>query len=364
MIVLLVAGCFALFLAYYASRDEIPFGLEGAFLIAAFVAAIHYNYGNDYRGYVQIFHSITISDFNWFDLINKKIYKEPGWALLNYFFEPFGFFAMVAFLGVFQNFVYYLFVKRFVPKEWWVLGVFIYLFSDVLWVLNMSMMRQGLAGTLFVLAWIIGDVQKKLIPISCLILFIASTVHSSALLLLPLPLIFYLKKNITPYLTFIFLFLFVFMFFKPDLFNDISILFADVEDINRLLLKYEGSSRQISYGIGFILILLPFFLMLFFLLKNNDLSERELQCIVLASLGYLILPFKEIVPILGRYTYYFTAFSIAAIPLIYRQIKWPHRFFWLGSFLLLYIYSYFFFFYSPIWIDNYLIFHSIFEVIF
>ena len=184
MIVLLFAGCLAVFLAYYASRDEIPFGLELAFFVAAFVAAIHYNYGNDYISYAYDYKSITNHDFNWSDFINKKIYRvESGWILLNFIFKPFGFPVLVAFLGCFQNFVFYLFVKRSVPKTWWAMALFIYMFSDCLWVLNMSMMRQGLAGTLFVLAWVVYDVNKKNFVWSFFLVFLAFSLHSSALVL-------------------------------------------------------------------------------------------------------------------------------------------------------------------------------------
>lgn len=363
MIVLFLSSCIALLFVYYASRDKFPLGLEWAFLVVTFIAAIHYNYGSDYSSYINMFNLFSNIEFSWADLADKKIYKEPGWALLNFIFKPFGFFFMVAFLGVFQNFIYYLFVKRVVPKKWWVMGVFIYLFSDSLWVLNMSMMRQGLAVTLFVLSWIVFDINKKLFPISFIIVLIATTIHSSAMILFPCLLIFYLKKNVAPYLGGGLVFLFILFFLKPEFCNQIFMAFSDVEDIERMLLKYGGTAKSLSYGMGFILILIPFFTMLFFLVKNESLSEREIQCVALAAVAYVIIPFREIIPMVSRLSYYFVAFSIPAIPLVYKNIKFPYRFFWIGAFLLLYVYSYFSFFYSPTWKASYMNFHSIFTEI-
>ena len=59
MLVLIVTSIIALIITFYASRDEIPYGLEIAFLLITFVAAIHYNYGSDYKVYAAIFDEIT-----------------------------------------------------------------------------------------------------------------------------------------------------------------------------------------------------------------------------------------------------------------------------------------------------------------
>ena len=364
MVVLLVTSCVALFLVYFASRDEIPYGLELAFFLIAFIAAIHYEYGSDYPEYARMFVSISNLEFDWASLVDRKIYREPGWALLNYFFRPFGFLSLVFFLGFFQNFVYYLFIKRIVPKEWWVMGGFIYLFSDSLWVLNMSMMRQGLAVTLFVLAWLVYDFDKRKIWISILLVFVATTVHFSAIFLYPCLMFFFVKKNMTRFIAVGIGICFILFFAKPELCNQFFALFVDAENVNRYLMNYRNLTKDVHYGIGFIFMLIPFVTMIYSLVKNENLKERELQCVVLATVAYLIFPFRNVIPMADRLGYYFSAFSISAVPIVYKSFSKWYRFFLVSMFVILYIVSYFRFFYSSVWNSSYMQFHSIFEVIF
>ncbi len=366
MIVLLIVSFIALILTYYASRGDIPFGLEMAFVLVGFVAAIHYNYGNDYKDYVALYNNFSqYEEFDWDYLMLKKIYKEPGWLLLNFLFKPFGFFTLVAFLSVVQNFIYYLLVKTYIPKEWWILGVFIYLFNTSLYVINMSMMRQGLTVSLFVLAWIIWDKTKKIFsPISFVLILIASSIHNSAIVVYPCLLIKFLNRKTAPFYALGVIILFILFFAIPDLVNSLFLQFSDIEDIQRLLLKYEDSSTKLSYGIGFAMMMIPFAAMFFFLTKNENTSTEDLKILALAILAYSIMPFRQSIPMMGRMGYYFTAFSIPAIPIVCKKISYPYVIYFLASYIFLIFVEYWKFFTSETYSKWYMQFHSIFEVIF
>ena len=60
---------------------------------------------------------------------------------------------MVAVLNVIQNVIYYKFIKANVERTWWPIAVFIYLFSTSFYLLNFSMMRQGLVIAIFLWMW-------------------------------------------------------------------------------------------------------------------------------------------------------------------------------------------------------------------
>lgn len=364
MLVLLIVSCLALVMTYYASKDELPYGLEMAFMLITFIAAIHYNYGNDYIQYKFLFETFQIYNFNWDYIIQKKYYKEPGWFVLNYLFHYLNFFYLVAFLSIAQNLIYYKLVKVYTPKKWWVMGLFIYLFSNSLYILNMSMMRQGFTVSLFVLSWMLVNRNKKLLPLSVVIVLIASTIHNSAIVLMPFLFISYINKKTSLYFAFFLLSLFLILYIKKDFINIILYQFCNFEDLDRLLNKYDDTSHSMTYGLGFLFIMFPFGALLYALINNKKYSDIEIKFISIATVSYIILPFREIIPMISRMSYYFTAFSIPSIPLVYRKFSYPYQIFFISSFIILYLYEYVSFFLASCYTDSYMDFHSIFEIIF
>lgn len=365
MIVLVIVSFFALFFTFYASRDEIPYGLEIAFLLLTFVAAIHYNYGNDYNNYLLTFEKITQYDFSISGLLNQTFYKESGWALLCFLFKPVGFLWMVVFLSIIENLAYYIFVRFYVPKNWWILGIFIYVSSKYLYILNMSMLRQGLTVALFVLIWpLIKSKNVLKIVVSLFIVWIASTIHSSAWILLPFVLFGFIPMNNGRVIGVILFVLFFVLFFNIELLNQTMMQFSDIEELERYFEKYQNNEAHTKFGIGFILLTIPFFVSLFFLLFNKSATIEEKQIITIASVGSLIIPFIQIFSIVGRMGYYFAPFTIASIPITYRWIACPWKYFFVFLFVFISCYDYWLFFHSDIFAKCYLTFHSIFEVIF
>ena len=104
---------------------------------------IHYDYGNDYMPYYNVYKQVTSYRFDLSGILAGDYFREPGWVLLCWFFKPIGgFFMMVAVLNLIENMLVYRTIKIYVEKKWWPLSVFIYLFSTSLYLLNFSMMRQ------------------------------------------------------------------------------------------------------------------------------------------------------------------------------------------------------------------------------
>ena len=364
MVVLLVSGIVALLLTYFASKDEIPFGLEIAFLLIAFIAAIHYNYGNDYSNYVRIFENITKYDFSFNGLINHKFYRENGWALLCFIFKPIGFLWMVVFLSIAENIAYYVFIRFYVPKNGWTLALFIYLTSKCLYVLNMSMMRQGFTIAMFVLLWPL--LKNKNIPkialAGCLI-WLLSTFHSSAIIIIPIIFWGFVPMKSGKINGIVLLILFLIFMFSVDLINSILISMSDIEDLQHYFSKYSdrGNTR---FGFGFLLLTLPFIIGVCFLIFNKKATIEEKQIVTIASIGSLIVPFTQVISLIGRVGYYFTPFTLASIPITYRWLPDPWKKIFVALFLFISCYDYWYFFHSEVFSEYYLNFHSIFEVIF
>ena len=187
MYIVIFSSLFALLLTLLDSKGSVNKGMKWGFFIITFLGCVHYNYGNDYIEYHKIYNTIVSTKFDWGYLISGYIYKEPGWAVLCYLFKHIGgFFMMVAVLNIIQNAIVYKVIKNNVSKYWWPLAVFVYLFSTSFYLLNFSMMRQGLAICLFLGAW--EAIKNKRFFLTLLMLLIASTIHTSALILLPVAL--------------------------------------------------------------------------------------------------------------------------------------------------------------------------------
>lgn len=365
MIVLLTISLIALLLTYLETIGKLKDGMMWGFVLVTIIAAIHYDYGNDYMSYMQMYKEITYFDFNLSSVLAGDVWKEPGWALLNYAFIPLGgFFGLVAALSVLQNVIYYKAIKRYVDKEWWTMAVFIYLFSTSLYVLNMSMMRQGLAISLFVWAFLYFK-DRRIIP-SLLILIAAASVHNSAKILLPFVLWGFIPmgKKFSKYMSYFYAVMFVVLYMNADFVNTIFMAFMEIEDMAKYADIYGNDEKTGKFGLGFIINLIPFIISLYYLLKcyDTDIWKRRLICI--ACIGFFITPFTLIVPLMNRVGMYFAAYSVFAIPITYDWIKRKElRYSFLVIYILMALYSYFGFFSSEVFSEAYSTYKTIFSAL-
>lgn len=363
MITLFLMGLACLAFAYYASRDEFPYGLEICFCIAAFFAAIHYNYGTDYLSYQEIFNDIGRREFNWYYISRKKIFTDIGWLVLCHIFKPIGFLYLVAFVGIIQNLIYYYFVREFVPQKWWAWAVFAYLFSESLYILNMSMIRQGFAASLFVLAFFF--IQKPNIPknlIAVGLVYLAYTIHGSAIILFPCLLLVFMKREWSYFLIIALLILLVVLFLNPDVVNDFLLSVENLEEIEEYR-KYYDRGEARGFSLGIIWRLIPFFVSGYCCIVHKKFTSNELRIIILSMLGFVMIPFSLSVPMIGRLFFFFTPFMMASIPITYRILPKKWMISLLGLEVLYVLYGYWNFFHSPTWMDSYYVFHSVFELI-
>lgn len=333
------------------------------FALLTILAALHYDFGNDYMPYLHTYNEITSYEFNWKAIINKDVWKEPGWALLCYAFYPIGgFFTLVIFLSILQNAIYYKFIRRYVDSKWWVFAVFIYLFSTSYYVLNMSMFRQGLAIALFVWAFtFIKD--KKLLPAAALVL-IAASVHTSAKILVPFLLWGFIPMNerFSKLISALSAILFVILFFSPNAANALFMGLSDLEDVQRYADTYGSTDNIASLGIGFLLNTIPFVMFLYFLLKNKEAEVWQRQLVSLACIGTFIIPFGQIIPMTGRIGMYFGVFTICSIPIVYKWIPNYHiKRAVLFIFIMMTLYDYYLFFTDSAFAKYYSTYHTIFS---
>jgi transmembrane protein EpsG len=298
---------FAFLAGYYRSDHWLKFSFILIFLFLAF----RYNYGNDYQAYLNLFYEVNKdSSLNIFDGYYRE---EPGWLLLCRIFKPLGFFAMVAFLSAFSCISYYVFIKKHLPHSYYWLAIFIYVFNPGFLLINMTQMRQFVALSIFLYA--IDFIYKKDPIRYFLLILIASFFHSSALILLPVYLLFVKEFKIKSWgsiiLLSIFFALFIFVGFISTYLSDFIIIYYPKYAI------YEDVSK-LNSGFGLVSIVVVFALIIFYasLQKGYNLILFKLSII-----SFYFIPLGFIVQLIGRVGSYPQSALLIVLPITFYEIK-------------------------------------------
>lgn len=358
----------AIILTHLDSRGYIKNGMFFGFVLVTTLGCVHYNYGNDYMAYFDMYKELVSMPLRWDYLIDNTYNHEPGWVLLNHFFSHLGgFFVMVAVLNIVQNTIFFYFIKENVQKRYWTVSMAIYLMSGSLYILNFSMMRQAIAIALFVFSW--NYIKRKKFWPSLLILFVASTFHYSAQILIPFMLLpFITLRGRGKVIAVIYVGIMIALFISTSLLADVFETVIQIEKLRSVQnLEYQiiEDNGTLTYGWGVVVNMIPFFISMWALFTNEKKIDNDKKMLIMISMvSFLILPFGKILQIIGRYGMYFTAYSVASIPFIYSLLpnKMLHRLL-LGIYIFMLLFEYYEFFNSDIWAKDYSTFHTIFEVL-
>ena len=364
MYVVTICILVCLLFTFRECKDKMKNGMAFGFAIVTFLGCIHYDYGNDYMSYYQIFKEVEKTDFNLNSVLNEDIYHESGWIFINYIFKYLGgFFVLVAFLNILQNIIVYRFIKNEVEKKWWLLATFIYLVTVELYLYNFSMMRQSFVVYMFLGMWPFIKKRNWIIPF--IVLYLCSYVHSSGKFLMPFAFWGFVPLRNSKLMGFGSLGLFFLLWLSVDILNNLLMYTLNSEDVQKYFDRYGGVGKsKLSIGIGFLIQLLPFFIAIYALIKEKVMEQEHKRLLCLGILGFMVTPFTTYLPLLGRFGIYFTVFRIGAIPIIYNSIeKTTNRNILLSLFVLITFYDYFKFFSLESWRDSYSTFNTIFDIL-
>ncbi len=230
----------AIILAYAEDKRVIKKGLTLSFGLIVVVFSLRYGYGNDFKTYEEWFFNI-ISYPSLSTAIHERSDIEPGWVVLNYLCKPLGFQFVIAITTFCVCYIYYSLVKKYVPRPYTWVGILIFLMYPNLFVLNLSMLRQGLAGALFFLSFFKGY-ENKWFP-SIILVLLAVSVHQIAIICIPFVVMINLKKFLNPvFLVLIVIAVFVFCLVNPYIIEE---LFGNIMSIDY---AYESYSNYMSKG--------------------------------------------------------------------------------------------------------------------
>lgn len=230
----------AIILVYADDHGFIKHGFAISFGLIFVVFSLRYGYGNDFKSYEEWFYNIlTYPSLT--SAIHQRADIEPGWVTLNYLCKPFGFQFVIAISTFCAAYIYYYLINKYVPKPYRWVGILIYLMYPNIFLLNLSMMRQGLAGALFFISFFKGYENKRFQSI--LLCLLAISMHQIALICIPFVLMINLKRFINPiFLVIIVVVGFLVLLLNPSL---VEGLYAQAMSNE---LAYESYSNYISKG--------------------------------------------------------------------------------------------------------------------
>lgn len=307
MVLYIIISLIAVFFAYVSNRNKQKLFLAIAFIIPTVFLAIRYNFGSDYMGYLDYYQ--TTVQYSLIESLTATRF-EPGWSLICKLSQPIGFFGLVIVLTFVEMAIFYYLCVKYVPPRYYWLALFLLLLRPTLMLTFSSMMRQTLAVCFGLLA-IDGIIHKKrILPI--LFIFLATQIHNSAYILIPLILLsFFSDTKKVNYLLIALLILFpvVLYFFSDNLMSAFYLLIET--DQFSYYDNYVGRESNISFGLGDVINL---FLLLMLFLNNTKFKIEVRMLNVLYTLYIPFLLITYVAPMISRLSYYFIVFQMLCFP--------------------------------------------------
>lgn len=319
--------------------------LAASFVPIFLFLAFRYQYGNDYAAYFDMFEDVAVA--NSFSFDSSEWHAEIGWIFLNRIFSSLGFFSLIFFLAMFNCWAYARFLNKFVPPEYYWVSIFLYVFSPDNMLVQASAMRQAVSIAIFLIS-LEFLVEKKLVKYFVLIA-LAASFHSSALLLAPVALLSLSGSRGGWKWSYLSAPIYVSLFFFSDIIFSLLQQYVNSSSDGLFSERYAvyDEKGSIGSGIGAIFQGSYLFVLLWFYSKQR-FDSRILFRIAVISVCFI--PLAVAVQMFARVGSYFTVVSIATVPLILSHIRHPALKF---SFLILYMgfvaWSFLGFFESPVY---------------
>lgn len=319
----------ALFCTIPTLNKKYPFRFF-AFSILFMFMVLRYDYGNDYMSYLNI-HA----------LMNEGL---PAWGQSDILFHRLNllipnFFLYIGVISLFYIISIWNLIKNNLSKNQYWFAILILLINPYLFLMHLSGIRQTLAICFFVFA-INFAVKRRIVPYVIFIL-LATGMHSSAIILLPLYFILTDKQFNRKY-TFITILLTILLFVTP-LFDII---------INKFLLympRYRHYFMEVQQNSLRATIISSFYLFLV-LLNIGKLRGKEVIYGKLSLIATILSILAVKVSMITRVGMYFDLFLIITIPQIFNRIeKNIYKQILFIIMIAIYLLRYYSFFTNPMW---------------
>lgn len=302
-------------------------GLLGSMLVLFIVWGLQYEVANDWPGNLERWETIT--RFLSKDIVDNYGKKLEGvYVYLVKLFQEFGFFGWLILSAIFELSIIYILAKRYVPRQYYWLLVFILMLRVNYGFLFINSNRQSLAVFTTVIASLIlckdnlkffsVKFKYKEIILAIILLVVAMNIHTSAIVafgLIPIYLIAKNIKDIKLWIIILFNLIFISRFFlNSSALQDTVLMYMDMYGIQDSYDSYISlmDSRIIKFSIIEQIIYLMIMNTALFMYNDFAMPSRFFALSTILSIllnGYLYGN-------LGRICQYYYIYLIVLVPII------------------------------------------------
>lgn len=287
----------------------------GLIIFLFLVSAFRYNVGQDYQHFVDVYHWIE-------EGLPGGNYVEIGYKAINYFIQILPFsnvYLLFIITSAIINFGFGYVIYKNVEKKYWFLAIFIFMGSGIFFA-SLNLIRQYIAIiiTTFAVTYIL---QKKYI-VSILLVLLASSFHTSALIMVPFLLFYLIFKNQKYEKVLLILYVLSLIIMVVDLRQIMDLFLFIIPERWEWYLQSEFlTSRNYS---AIIKQLVPNILLLYALWKRKEILERNRNYDI-----YILMLFANVfitncfygVLVLLRLSYFFDISLVFVIPIIFESLN-------------------------------------------
>lgn len=317
--------------------------LGWVFVLVGFYLGIRYNYMPDYVQYHRVFDMFNSVEHYVYD--PERDHAEYGWFILNRFFAPVGFFTFVFVCSCIFAYANYKFFDLYKIKCKYLLVAVFGMVTCANFSILSSAQRQFVATTVFLLAYrycVYGQISKVRDLLSHrLILYyfligLASTFHSSAIILEIIPFLYfvpYKKKLVLVSLGIFFLaVLFAGMKFLPNIMNSV----IQQSDSYEYLMDVTATNGQTFLGVS-MMILRVF--MLLFILSKYELPREHAIVLVIAYISAIFTATAFSLVQIDRLSFYLITFDYLSYAIVLKYLSSSYRHVYSGIIWLWYLWG-------------------------
>lgn len=298
----------ATFFAYADDKKLLHGGFKISYWLLTISMSLRYGYGNDFFSYMRIF--TEINSYPSFHIAYEQSGMEIGWVLLSRLLSVFGFQSQILICSIILYAIFYALINKYVPKPYRWLSLVIFLLNDSMFLLNLSMLRQGLSSAFFFLAVSLALEDKRVK--SLLVLSLGISVHLSAFIGLPFLLLIYLRKIIRPSIVLLGCVLVcAYLFINPSFSEYLFSFLLGSEDLGEIYGKYMTTADNFSLGMG---VLIQYCSIVPGLLYFRYLKEIDKYFVIFYLMVLLLIPLSMNAIMLLRMVSYFLPFAVILFP--------------------------------------------------
>ena len=288
-------------------------GLMCSCLLTAVLLAMRCDLG-DYARYYETWKIIRLTDWDeltddhsifYFLLRQSDLHSEYGFLFLQKFF-PYNFLWLIALISFIQMAAFYLLISEYVDEKYYPLAMLLAL-DPIILLVNASAIRQVLA-----LAFLIFSVhlllREKFIA-SLLLILAGSFFHKSVIVLIILFVPYLLLKK-GKYRLLI----------AAIIASTVVLAFS----AGALVTQFDFYSEYIEYNMSSSRLIMSVLLLIPIILSLQDISKGDIKIRFITMIYSLIICCRVLcllpnLSMLNRYTLYFDAFSVVALPMVIKR---------------------------------------------